>query len=83
MFRSFINDDFVAVYDAQTGDTHLFNVLSCELLRLLEVSPATMDELKSRVLLEFSQDEPAVVLDAVDLAIADLQRCNLVFSGLN
>lgn len=61
--------DEAVVYDALTGDTHLLEPLSTELLRRLEAGPKTSDELAAALAADFEfapeDDVPALTAGAL------------------
>jgi PqqD family protein of HPr-rel-A system len=57
------------IFDTRTGDTHLLDPLSSELLRRLEAGPKTSDELAAALAAEFDfaaeDDVPALTAGAL------------------
>ena len=83
VFRVFPGEEFVVVYDARNGDTHLVGEVAYELCQFLADSPMTADELKRRLLLTFPEDDPDLVADGVDAALMQLESAYFVFAAAN
>lgn len=83
VFRAFPGEELVVVYDARNGDTHLLGEVAYELCQLLAESPATADELKRRLLLNFPEDNPDLVTDGVHAALMQLEGADFIFSPVN
>ncbi|UCV05533.1 HPr-rel-A system PqqD family peptide chaperone [Dechloromonas denitrificans] len=83
IFRVFSGEELVTVYDARNGDTHLLGEVAYELCQFLADSPATADELKRRMLLNFPEDDPDLITDGVDAALMQLEGAGFIFAAAN
>lgn len=83
VFRVFLGEELVVVYDARNGDTHLLGEMAYELCQFLADSPMTADELKHSLLLNFPEDDPDLVADGVDAALIQLEGADFIFAAAN
>lgn len=80
--RMWDDDEAGVMYDASTGDTHFLNPVAMELLRLLSISPRTIQEMFTALSPDVSPAEcqPGIVADlsaALEDALQHLRECGL------
>jgi PqqD family protein of HPr-rel-A system len=70
--------DEVVVYDAASGDTHLFEPAGAEILHRLESAPATVADLTAGLVAGGVTDPDPTALSYVAAFVARLHRLGLV-----
>ncbi|WP_184415166.1 HPr-rel-A system PqqD family peptide chaperone [Rhodocyclus tenuis] len=83
VFRHFDGGDLSVVFDPRSGDTHLLDAVSFETCQVLVSGPATVDQIKRSMLVEFTAEDPAMICQAVDAAIERLRYSGLLGSVSN
>lgn len=78
VFRHFDGDDLSLVFDTRSGDTHLLDGVSAEICQVLRAAPAALDEIERSLLLEFSDDDPSLIHQAVEAAVQRLEHSGLI-----
>jgi PqqD family protein of HPr-rel-A system len=83
VFRLFGDNDFVIVYDQRNGDTYLFSMIVHEILGILNDLPSTIDQLKESLCRRFPEDDPVMISESVDSAVAQLEGADLIRAVVN
>jgi len=75
-WRSWGNEH--VVYNAGSGDTHLFNDLAALILRALQEKAATLDELSQLCATSFNQDEDEELQAQLNELLLELDRLGII-----
>ena len=74
-------DDEFVVYNNLSGDTHLLDADSVELLALLQRAPATIETLAAQLTDGVAPDDAAALPDTLAALLAQLKKLYLVESS--
>lgn len=74
-------DDEFVLYNNLSGDTHLLDADSVELLTLLQGAPASIDALVAQLTCSVAPDDAAALPDTLATLLAQLKKLYLVESS--